>query len=74
MTVWTDEMKRAAMADAAKVCTQADVIEGLEVAIRAALSFVQERFSDQGTYSDGRAQMVAMALRGALARSKQLHE
>lgn len=41
-------------------------IEELEIAIRAALSFIQERHCDNGTYSDGHAEMVAMALRGAL--------
>lgn len=38
-------------------------IEELETAIRAALSFVQGRHPD---HSDGHAQMVIAALRGAL--------
>ena len=40
-------------------------IEELEIAIRASLSFVQERHTD---HSDGHAQMVIAALRGALAK------
>lgn len=40
-----------------------DRIEELEVALRAALSFVQERHTD---HNDGHAQMVIAALRGAL--------
>lgn len=31
---WTDDMKRAAMADATKVCTQSERIAELEFAIR----------------------------------------
>lgn len=42
-------------------------IAELECAVRAALSFVQERHTD---HSDGHAQMVAMALRGALRLGK----
>ena len=34
MSVWTDEMKRAAMADAATVCKQAERIAELEAALR----------------------------------------
>lgn len=34
MTVWTDDMKRAAMADAQKVCEQAARIAELEAALR----------------------------------------
>lgn len=33
MTVWADDMKRAAMADAATVCKQADRIAELEAAL-----------------------------------------
>lgn len=40
-------------------------IEELEIAIRAALSFVQGRHAD---FNDGHAQMVIAALRGALAK------
>ena len=42
---------------------QAQRIEELEIAIRAALSFVQDRHAD---HNDGHAQMVIAALRGAL--------
>jgi hypothetical protein len=38
-------------------------VEDLEVCIRAALSFMQERFPD---HSDGHAVMVIAAMRGAL--------
>jgi len=40
-------------------------IEELEIAIRAALSFVQGRHADP---NDGHARMVIAALRGALAK------
>ncbi len=40
-------------------------VEQLEIAIRAALSFVQGRHADT---NDGHAQMVIAALRGALAK------
>lgn len=43
-------------------------IEDLEVVIRAALSFVQERHTD---HNDGHAQMVIFALRGALAKRER---
>jgi hypothetical protein len=38
-------------------------IDELQIAVRAALSFVQDRHSD---HNDGHAQMVIAALRGAL--------
>lgn len=44
-----------------------DRIEELEMAVRAALSFVQERHPN---HSDGHAQLVVMALRGALRLGK----
>lgn len=40
MTVWTQEMKHAAMADAAVVCKQAERIAALEAALREVLSEV----------------------------------
>lgn len=43
-------------------------IEELEVALRAALSFVQERHPD---HSDGHAQMVIAAIRGALRKRER---
>lgn len=43
-------------------------IEGLEIVVRAALSFVQERHPD---HDDGHARMVIMALRGALAERER---
>jgi hypothetical protein len=43
-------------------------VDELEVAARAALSFVQERHAD---HSDGHAQMVIAALRGALAKRER---
>lgn len=45
-----------------------DRIEELEVVVRAALSFVQERHTD---HDDGHARMVIMALRGALAKRER---
>ena len=68
--VWTDEMKSAAMADAATVCKQATRIEELEIAVRAALSFVQGHHQVDGKFTDGHAEMVVSALRGALRNSK----
>ena len=48
-------------------------IEELEIAVRAALSFMQQRYDNDGRYSvgwaeiqDGHAKMVIAALRGAL--------
>lgn len=70
MTEPTTRAERAALKEEQMQWRAMDKrVEELEVAVRAALSFVQERFSDQGTYSDGHAQMVAMALRGALRNS-----
>ena len=43
-------------------------VEELEIAVRAALSFVQGRHTDQ---TDGHAQMVIAALRGALRNSER---
>jgi hypothetical protein len=40
-------------------------IEELEIALRAALSFIQERHTD---HNDGHAQMVIAAVRGALRK------
>ena len=71
MSVWTNEMKSAAMQDAATVRKQHDRIEELEVAVRAALSFAQERHAD---HSDGHAQMVIAALRGALRNSTTAYD
>ena len=42
-------------------------IEELEIALRAALSFVQGRHPD---HSDGHAQMVIAAIRGALRKDR----
>lgn len=42
-------------------------VEDLEVALRAALSFLQERHAD---HSDGHAQMVITAVRGALRKPR----
>lgn len=44
-----------------------DRIEGLEIAMRAALSFVQERHTDP---NDGHAVMVIAAMRGALRKDR----
>jgi len=44
-----------------------DRIEELEIALRAALSFVQGRHTD---HNDGHAQMVIAALRGALRKPR----
>ena len=49
---------------------EANHVVGLEVAVRAALAFVQERFSDNGTYQDGYAELVATMLRGVLRQAK----
>lgn len=53
----------AAKTDAAEFKRLDARVEELEIAIRAALSFVQGRFPD---HSDGHAVMVIAALRGAL--------
>jgi hypothetical protein len=42
VTVWTDEMKSAAMQDAATVCKQADRIAELEAALRAVVRDVND--------------------------------
>lgn len=42
-------------------------IDELEVALRAALSFLQDRHTD---HSDGHAQMVIAAVRGALRKDR----
>lgn len=42
-------------------------IEELEIALRAALSFMQGRHTD---HSDGHAQMVIAAVRGALRKDR----
>lgn len=47
---------------------QAQRIEDLEVVIRAALSFIQDRHP---SHDDGHAVMVIVALRGALRTGKQ---
>ncbi len=44
-----------------------DRIEELEIALRAALSFVQQRHTD---HDDGHAQMVIAAMRGALRKER----
>lgn len=44
-----------------------DRIEELEIALRAALSFMQERHTD---HNDGHAQMVIAAVRGALRKER----
>lgn len=46
---------------------QAQRIEELEIALRAALSFIQGRHPD---HSDGHAQMVIAAIRGALRKDR----
>ncbi len=46
---------------------QAQRIEDLEIALRAALSFVQERHADP---NDGHAVMVIAAVRGALRKDR----
>lgn len=43
-------------------------IAELHVAIRPALDFLQERFGPDGKWTDGHAQMVAMALAGAIRK------
>lgn len=48
--------------------TKAQRIEELEIAVRAALSFVQGRHTD---HNDGHAQTVIAALRGALAKRER---
>lgn len=47
---------------------QAERIDDLECAVRAALSFIQGRYPD---HSDGHAQMVIMALRGVLRLGRE---
>ncbi len=47
---------------------QAQRIEDLEICIRAALSFMQERHADP---NDGHALMVIAAMRGALAKRER---
>lgn len=46
-------------------------VEELEIAVRAALSFIQDRHYRYGAYDDRHAQAVVMALRGALANRER---
>jgi len=57
----------AAKQDAAEFKRLDARIEELEIALRAALSFVQERHTD---HNDGHAQMVIAAMRGALRKPR----
>lgn len=61
-------MSAAGVAIYARVdAAQKERIEELEVALRAALSFMQGRHTD---HRDGHAQMVIAALRGALRKDR----
>lgn len=54
--------------EAAEACELMSArIEQLEIALRAALSFIQERHAD---HSDARARMVITAVRGALRKDR----
>ena len=50
MTVWTDEMKSAAMADAATVCEQAARIAELEADLADTLRAVLHHFGPGGAH------------------------
>lgn len=52
---------------AAEIKAMAERIEELEVALRAAVSFVQGRHTDP---EDGHARMVIAAIRGALRKER----
>lgn len=68
-----DQAYREAMSAGCYPCADApypgdlERIEQLEIALRAALSFIQERHTNHG---DVRAQMVIAAVRGALRKDR----
>jgi hypothetical protein len=67
VTVWTDDMKRAAMADAQKVCDLTTRVAGLEAALRPFAQMAE-------SYADERASLVVASKGGTIVSVYNLRD